>query len=255
MDTLAAPRSSATSAKATELPLVTAAIVAHPDRKPQAWDLARRLSGGSKAKLESPLVPTMVLMDDEGVGCDANHVRAWDALSRQNSPWLMVLEDDALLTDTFHEQLPLALKTAPAPVVSLYLGRERPSFFQHRIAHALVGCSHPGPDDEPDLSVPWVVASRLLHGVGVAIRSDLVREMVPMLHDLIDLKPGIDESVTEYLRMNSTPVAYTVPSLVDHDDSRPSLARHSDLNPRIPGTRVAWATGKREHWTSEFKIM
>jgi hypothetical protein len=234
-------------------PLVTAAIVAHPDRSPNAQRLIRVLSESIPTVGEP--IPTMIFMDNENLGCHDNHVRAWDWLLCQTSPWLMVLEDDALPIPEFTEQLPLALQHAPSPVVSLYLGRTRPAYYQRRIAHALVGCSHPGADEPVDDSTPWVVADRLLHCVGVVMRHEVVEQMMPYLPEMVALKHAIDEGITEFCRMQSIPVSYTVPSLVDHADGE-SLAVHSRpwINP-IFGERVAWAVGGRESWDSTFRIM
>lgn len=228
---------------------ISAAIVAHPDRRQRARTLAGTVGTPESVKH----IPTTIFEDTENLGCDDNHVRAWEWLSEQDSEWLMVLEDDALPIPEFGEQLTTALKTAPSPLVSLYLGRTRPAFYQHQVAHALVGCSHPGPEDAVDLSVPWVVCSRLLHCVAVVMRREVVADLVPELPALVAYKGAIDQALTEFARQYNMPVSYTIPSLVDHDD-QDSYALHTDLNP-VFGPRVAWATGKRDNWSSTFKIM
>lgn len=236
---------------------ITAAIVAHPDRAAGAQRIQRILQG-DKLPSERGFTPdvwSMIFMDQEGIGCDDNHIRAWEWLAHQDSPWLMVLEDDALPVDSFNEQLAPALLSAPTSVVSLYLGRTRPGFYQEQIAHALTGCSHPGPDDQVDLSVPWVVSTRLLHCVGVVMRREVVQLMIEggKLAEFVRYRHAIDQGITEFCRSYSLPIGYTVPSLVDHADCR-SLARHSDDNP-VGGPRVAWVAGEREDWSSQFKLM
>lgn len=247
--------------------LVTAAIVAHPDRSANAQRLQRIMQGAPTVITDDKSnvffsasirheIPSVIFMDHEGLGCHSNHVRAWDWLFAQTSEWLMILEDDALPIPEFLQQLPMALKHAPSPVVSLYLGRTRPAWYQKKIAHALVGCSHPGADDPVEFSTPWVVADRLLHCVGVVMRHEVVEQMMPLLPELVRHKnDAIDEAITAFCKMQALPVSYTVPSLVDHADDR-SLAIHSAgwQNP-APGDRVAWAVGKRENWSSEFRIM
>lgn len=228
---------------------ISAAIVAHPDRRHRAAVLA-----GIVGRPESETCfPTMLFEDTENLGCDDNHVRAWGWLAEQDSEWLMVLEDDAIPIPEFHEQLGMALKTAPSPLVSLYLGRTRPAFYQHRVAKALVGCSHPGSGDVVDTSVPWVVGDRLLHCVAVVIRREIVEHMHWQLPEHLALHHAIDQAITSYARSMQIPVSYTVPSLVDHAD-QDSYALHTDINPTF-GPRVAWITGKRESWSSKFKIM
>lgn len=227
--------------------LVTSAVVSIPERSRNA-DRIDELMWHSNT-----IVPNIIVEDTKRIGCDENHLRAWNLLSKHDAKWSLVLEDDALPVDDFTAQLAAALTFAPAPIVSLYLGRSRPGFMQERIAHALVGCSHPGVDDPVDLDVPWLISNRLLHCVGVAIRSDTVRHMLPHLPTLIERTHAIDQAITEYARMQSVPIAYTVPSLVDHADGL-SYAAHADQNP-VHEPRVAWAAGKRSDWTSEFKIM
>lgn len=165
----------------------------------------------------------------------------------------MVLEDDAVPIPEFHTQLAMALDKAPSPLVSLYLGRSRPAFRQDRIARALVGCSHPGSGDVVDTSVPWVVHDRLLHCVAVVIRREIVADMHWALPEHLALHPAIDQAITNYARQYNLPISYSVPSLVDHADED-SYALHTDINPTF-GPRVAWITGKRESWSSAFKIM
>lgn len=239
---------------------VTAAIVAHPDRALNAQRLQRKLHYDNPDTWTvpedfTPTAQSQIIMDNEGLGCDDNHIRAWEWLARQDSPWLMVLEDDALPIDEFNDQLAKALINAPTSVVSLYLGRTRPGFYQQQIAHALTGCSHPGEGDRIDDSIPWVVSTRLLHCVGVVMRREVVQLMVAdgLLAAHVDAVHAIDQGITEFCRSYNLPIGYTVPSLVDHADCR-SLARHSDDNP-VGGPRVAWATGKREDWSSQFKLM
>lgn len=229
--------------------LITAAIVAHPDRSAGAQRLCMRLNRTGEG------IPAAIFMDNEELGCDDNHVRAWDWLVCQDSEWLMVLEDDALPIPEFTEELTLALQHAPCGVVSLYLGRTRPAYFQHRVAHALTGCSHPGPDDQVDTSTPWVVTDRLLHCVAVVMRYGIALDMMPYLPQFVAEKQAIDQGISAYLKSCSIPVAYTVPSLVDHADGG-TLARHAPgFDNPVHGPRVAWAVGDRARWSADFRIM
>jgi GR25 family glycosyltransferase involved in LPS biosynthesis len=228
------------------------AIVGTPERGDAAHQLFKQL----RIWRSMDFCP-YVSIDFDGVGCDDNHLRAWRYLDRNaeyaKADWLMVLEDDVVLAEDFGNQVEDALTVAPAPIVSFYLGRTRPAFYQERIAHALVGCSHPGPGDPVNLDVPWLISNRLLSQQAVAIRRDVLHGMIKLLPEFVHRERAIDQGMTAYMRSASLPVAYTVPSLVDHLDG-PSYAQHADRNP-VHGPRVAWATGKRAEWSSEFRIM
>jgi hypothetical protein len=59
----------------------------------------------------------------------------------------------------------------------------------------------------------------------------------------------IDENIGQWSRRQGWPIAYTVPSLVDHADG-PTLITHPDGAEREPG-RVAWRTGTHFTWNSD----
>ncbi|QGH79237.1 glycosyltransferase [Mycobacterium phage Flathead] len=193
-------------------------IVAHTTRAEQAHQLMETVGAA------------YMNIDNGALGCENNHRKVWQHLTRHNTNWLVVLEDDAIPCNNFRDQLHAALTAAPTPVVSLYLGRERPREYQQRIAKAT------------DTTAHWLTCRRLLHAVGTAIHTDLVPHM---LNNLPNGKP-IDEAITTWARHQSHTIAYTWPSLVDHADE-PSLTGR-----RGPATgRVAWRHGGRDWWTAE----
>ncbi|AVP42390.1 glycosyltransferase [Mycobacterium phage Piper2020] len=195
----------------------TIGIVAHTKRAEQAHRLMETVGAAYMS------------IDNGTLGCEANHRKVWQHLTRHNTGWLVVLEDDAIPCNNFRDQLDAALEVAPCPVVSLYLGRERPREYQQRIAKAA------------DTTASWLTCRRLLHAVGIAIHAALVPNM---LNNLPNGKP-IDEAISAWARHQGHTIAYTWPSLIDHADE-PSLTGR-----RGPATgRVAWRHGGRDQWTS-----
>jgi hypothetical protein len=201
----------------------TTGIVGHVTRNAHAESLARRMKA-------------FVCLDSGVLGCDQNHIEVLDRLCSMGSQWSIVLEDDAVAHPGVLAQLEAALPVSPSPVVSLYLGRQRPPQYQDAIAAAV--------QDADDSGAAWIVGSRLLHGVGYAIKTSLLESL---LYYPVNLP--IDEHISSWARLHGHVVSYTWPSLVDHADM-PTIVAHRDGEPRPPG-RVAWRVGQRQHWTSQ----
>jgi GR25 family glycosyltransferase involved in LPS biosynthesis len=203
--------------------VISTAVVAHEARITAATELAKNLDA-------------VLTVDDGSLGAEANHLRAWQATGTVDADWALVLEDDAIPVPNFLEQAKQALAVAPAPIVSFYLGKNKPKAWQHRIAQAL---------DQADMAgAHWIDTHYLLHAVAVAMRSDL-RE------DWLDWAPHhdfpIDQRLSEWARCRGHRIAYSLPSLVDHADW-PTLVQHRDRQPRIE-PRIAWRTGTRDQWS------
>lgn len=209
-------------------------IVAHIDRLP------------GLGKLVDAVNPAHISIDDGALGCEGNHRHVWRALADGSSYWSVVLEDDAVPVPNFLEQLTSALQVAPAAIVSLYLGRSRPPQFQPRIARAV------GLADAMDAS--FIVGNRLLHGVGVAIKTRLIPDMLDVTGTTACYGLPIDEAISAWARAYHYGVAYTWPSLVDHADGL-TVAHHRDNLPRTPG-RTAWrADGQLRRWNTSHIAM
>jgi len=148
-----------------------------------------------------------------------------------NPRWSIVLEDDAIIGEHFQEQARKALEHAPAPIVSFYLGTSRPPQYQARIKTALAQ------------NPTWIIADQLLHHVAVAIRTDLIPDM---LNHVAGREGPADYRIGEWAQDCGHRIAYTVPSLVDHADG-PTLINHFDGEPRTE-RRVAWVVGERDSW-------
>ena len=204
-------------------------IVAHLDRLERAERLA-------------DLVDARHLSYDDGTkGCTGNHLFVWDALAKSGlamKDWGVVLEDDAEPIPGFSDQLQAALAAAPAPIVSLYLGTGYPVHWQGRVKRAV------------DAADSWIVSdSSLIHAVGVAIKADLIADMLDSAtSDGKPLRP-IDEKISAWARASHHFVAYTQPSLVDHADDGSIIGIHPDGMPRTK-PRKAWKVGGRENWRS-----
>lgn len=222
---------------------IAAAIVTTRDRD---MDLSAQLYDAI------PDLHPYVFVDSVKMGCTANHLRAWDHLSRQATDWSLVLEDDAILCPGFDHQLREVLSHAPGPVVSLYLGRGRPPHWQRRAARAVT------------TRRSFIVSTTLLHAVAVAVRTDYLDGqlmMVEAVTEAADAGKPIDEAITEWCKAGALPVSYSNPSIVDHNAALPSVARHAQHETFAQSQRVAHWFGTREglpgksRWGTDFAIM
>lgn len=209
-------------------------IVAHLDRLERAERLANEVDA------------RQLSYDDGSKGCAGNHLAVWEALTTVGlsvNDWGVVLEDDAVPLPGFREQLHAALSAAPAPIVSLYLGTGYPVHWQARVGRAVAAAD------------AWIVADgTLLHAVGVAIKADMIRDMLDTIaEDGKPLRPW-DEKVTAWARASHHWVAYTQPSLVDHADDGSIIGIHPDGMPRTR-PRKAWKVGGRDHWRSRATLL
>src|SRR5262249_18502746 len=146
--------------------------------------------------------------DDGTLGAEGNHKAAWEWHAENNTaPWSVVLEDDALPVDGFLNQAAAALTEAPTQLVSFYLGQARPPQWQTKIADAIA---------KADANeAHWIVSTALIHGVAVALKTDLI----PSMLNWVSQTPlPIDEAVSHWARAHHKAVAYTLPSLCDHAD-------------------------------------
>lgn len=212
-----------------EIPI---AVVAHHDRRDRVDALADSVFAEAVA-MDGP---------DDPVGHFVNHLRAWSWLAGGSCPWSVVMEDDAVPLpaargpEGFRRQLHGALAVAPGPVVSLYLGRSRPPQWQPTIARTV---------DRADAC--FLSSTHLLHGVGYAIRTELIPDMLKSITPLQQTLP-IDEAVSLWCRARNHQILYTWPSLVDHLDG-PTLIPDRVGEYDLP--RRAWRHGYRgEGWTS-----
>jgi GR25 family glycosyltransferase involved in LPS biosynthesis len=192
-------------------------------------------------KLADQTGATIISYDDGTLGCTQNHLNTWKRLSDETTDWRVVIEDDAVPVEGFQDQLEKALDAAPTGIVSLYLGRLRPPQWQHMIQPAITRAEAS--------NAHWLVSRQCLHAVGVAVRGDLLLDMLTHL----DGETPIDEAINTWVNRKFYRVAYTFPSLIDHADTE-TLIAHRDGQHREPG-RVAWKTGSRSEWRNEIVEM
>jgi len=124
-------------------------IVAHTARATQAKQLARTVRAD------------FISFDSANLlGCDGNHRAVQQHLTALNAPFAVILEDDAEPIGGFRAQLAAALAVAPAPIISLYLGRALFSSSHQALISLLVGI----------IAASWPSVIRLIYGLLFAPR-------------------------------------------------------------------------------------
>lgn len=209
-------------------------VMGHPERERGALALSWMLGA------------TLTL--DEGWGENGTGDRAWtDAHARAVDParpvtqladWCVVLQDDARPVAAIYEQAVAALAAAPTPVVSFYLGTGYP---EHTVTPARVAMLKADEDQ-----AAWIVTRRLFWGVAVAIRTELVPDM---LKGVGRSRRPYDERISRWAEQAGHRISYTWPSLVDHADGESLVRDRPRRRPRIAyrtGTRTDWATSPVE---------
>lgn len=210
----------------TQIPIAIVTTSADRKRYRMATDLAEEV--GAEA----------ISVDNARIGTGRNHLRAWTWLASGNHPFSVVLEDDSVPVEDFRDQLDQVLEVAPTPIVSLYLGRSHPPHWQNEISKAIL----------PLYEDPcFLIASDLLHGVGYAIRTEMVPQMIDRVQGDVFYRP-IDEAISSWAHSIACPVSYARPSIVDHLDG-PSLHAPTSWQPR-DGIRQAWLWDSRDNWAS-----
>lgn len=208
---------------------ISATIMAHPKRKLQAEYL--------KAILKLyPFSYVSISYDRVGIEWETGKRALKQGLGRGD--WHVVIQDDAILTPYFYENLLSAITALrERSLISLYTGTARP--LADRVRAAV--------ERAPDGS--WLEFRQLLWGVGIAIPTDHIK---PMLEFVEDIALQYDNKIGEFYCRQGMEVYYTVPSLVDHDDELDTLvAGHGrDINPdrrvahRLATAHLNWSDDK-----------
>lgn len=191
--------------------------MAHPKRRDRAEALALQLK-------KYPFMDVSISYDgfeahthqDEWAnGCRAL-MKGWE-----RGDWHCVIQDDAILTPNFYENIEGAIATVPTrSLISLYTGKPRP--LGKRVELAVNKAN-----DETWLSY-WL----LMWGVGILLPSSHIKPMIDFVSDRTE---PYDTRIGIFYQRNMLPVYYTMPSLVDHDDTIGSLLDHG----KAEGARVA----------------
>ena len=136
--------------------------------------------------------------------------------------WHLVIQDDAILSPGFYDNLLGAIATVPQKsLISLYTGTARP--MGKRVKHAV----------DKVVDETWLSYWLLMWGVGILIPSSHIE---PMLEFVADRTEPYDTRIGIFYQRNRLPVFYTMPSLVDHDDVLGTVIPGHGTE---PGARVA----------------
>lgn len=199
---------------------VTAAVMAHPKRKAQAEALEAQLKA-------MPFAAVAIVYNELGEEVP-QYEREWDTGTRSlkfglgKGDWHVVIQDDALLTPFFFENVTGAIKALPQKtLISLYTGQSRP--WPVKITAAV----NKAKDGD------WLNYWMLLWGVGIVIPTDHIE---PMLEFVEDRTEPYDTRIGMFYQRNMMTVYYTMPSLVDHNDGGKSLLSGHGIE---PGARIA----------------
>lgn len=192
---------------------ITATIMAHPKRKKQANKLLAQLA-------KYPFTEVSITMDNNNDEWTTGE-RALRAGIGKGS-YHVVIQDDALLSPAFYDNLTGAIAAAPTrSLISLYTGTVRP--YRERVEAAIAKTDYAN----------WLQFHLLLWGVGIAIPSDHIEPLLDFVSDPQYCDIPYDGRVGIFYQRNMIPVLYAIPSLVDHDDSLGSLLDHGVTEPRV----------------------
>jgi hypothetical protein len=188
---------------------ITCAIMAHPSRHESAQALYNQLH-------DMPFMTVSIVYDkinDE-----------WDTGKRSLQAgagwgdWHLVLQDDAILTPDFYENICNAIRLVPEKVaISLYTGTVKP--MPDRIQAAV----------DKAYFATWLRGYMLFWGVGVLLPSDQIK---PLLEYAEGREELYDTRIGYFYYQNKLPIYYTMPSLVDHDDDIASIVGTDAEAPR-----------------------
>lgn len=191
---------------------ISITVMAHPKRAFAANDLFDDLQ-------KYPFSEISITWDQKNEEWDTGKRSLQAGIGKGD--WHIVIQDDALLTPNFYENVVGAINAVPEKVlISLYTGTVKP--MPEQIISA-VGKAY---------YATWLKYMMLLWGVGIAIPTDHIEPLLEFVdtpefeNTLYDIKIGM------FYQRNRLPVYYTMPSLVDHDDDMGSLLGTDAKEPR-----------------------
>lgn len=211
---------------------ITVTVMAHPARKSQAESLALELKS-------YPFTDVTITWDELNSEWDTGR-RAWSR-GVGRGDWHLVVQDDAILTPLFYDNLVNAINTLPSDktMISLYVGQAKP--LGRRVKEAVAKAYY----------ATWLRLNMLTWGVAVIMPSDHIEPMLEMVGEPRWDETPYDVRIGMFYQRNRIPIYYTMPSLVDHDEGLGSLLEHdvpSDEPPRV-AHRVAEGLVK---WNKQF---
>lgn len=173
--------------------------MASPERKTWALDLLAKVQGMG-------FTHTSLVLDGIKNEWDNGEV----SLRAHSGDYLVLLQDDAIISDTFYENVVRAIEKKPNSLISLYTGTSRP--FPGRITRAVAEAEEKG--------ASFLQAKSLFWGVGFVIP---VKDIPVMLKFVENSTLPFDQRIGLYYKLNRKPVYYTYPSIVDHDYTLDSI--------------------------------
>lgn len=198
---------------------LSVAIMAHPKRQKEAEALERELQA-----MPFDWVKIVYATKFDGTP----HENEWDTGEQclkygiGKGSWHLVIQDDAIITPYFFENVVGAICSVPAKtLISLYTGQSRP--WPRKVQVAV----------EKAADGDWLQYWMLLWGVGIAIPSDHIE---PLLEFVEGMTEPYDTRIGMFYMRNMMAVYYTMPSLVDHGDGGKSLLEGHGIE---PGARIA----------------
>lgn len=213
---------------------VAVGIVGHPARIDQIDRLAEQV------------VPDLVLVDDDGLGCGLNHIltleNTYERALDTGRDWVCVLEDDAIPVPGFRTHLDICLEYSPSLIVSLYLGTGYPQQYQRLFSEAV----------EQDAC--WIKHRWMRHAVAYCVHVDVVESLLDQMKTLVSRRWAPDDAIGEFCQRENIMVGYTNPSLVDHQDGKSVVANRTHRGHATFGrnkVRKAHKFGVPEYWNDK----
>jgi len=212
----------------------TTGVVAHVERQEQIEMLRERI------------YPDLIEVDDGTYGCMGNHCLTLEQLyqngRRSGREWMVVLEDDAQPPETgFHQQVSAALDVAPSPIVSFYNGSGHPPQRQRAFG-----------DAASRQDVHWILHPYLRHAVAYAVHMEVIElGLVDYMLKMQRERWAPDNAISRFARRWNKPIAYSNPSLVEHEDGPtviqvrstmgiPTIGMRRPRKAHWVGTRIKW---------------
>jgi hypothetical protein len=200
--------------------------MAHPKRKREAEALYKQL-------IQYPFSDVYIIWDELNNEWHTGE-RALKGGIVLGSDWHLVIQDDAVLTPHIYDNIEGLISALPVKsVVSLYTGKVRP--LQDRVIPAV--------QKAPNGS--FLSHYMMMWGVAILLPSDQIEAMLEFAADPMFREDKYDIRVGRFYYGNHLPIYYSMPSLVDHDDSIGSLIGNGGTTAprvahRLATGRVSW---------------
>lgn len=187
-------------------------VMSHPKRKEKALTLLDALS-------KQGFVDASITWDSDNSEWDTGY-RSWEYLSEVESDYSLVIQDDAVISESLYDNLVNAVKNMPSEgVLSLYLGKVKPHKGTVLMAY----------NRATTYNASYLTCSKLLWGVALLLPTKHIKNVLQAserFKDLYDVRLG--KAASSF----GLPIYYTRQSLVDHDDVE-SLLGHDVQEIRV----------------------